>query len=115
MDFMKKETFIEAIGAIEKQIRHDIEVSKSLGKAFPNAHTANLMPDNHFTSNVLMKVLQEVMNDNEVCKYGVSWIEWFCFETDFGNESWRLKAFDENKQPIKMDNAGDLYDFLTHQ
>ena len=112
---MKRETFIEAIEAIANQIRFDIEVSKKLGEAFPNAHTANLLPDNHFVSNALMKVLQEEMNDNELCKYGQSWIEWFCFETDFGNESYRLKAFDENKLPIKMDNAGDLYDFLNNR
>lgn len=112
---MKKETFIEAIEAIEKQIRFDIEVSKKLGEAFPNAHTANLLPDNHFVSNALIKVLQDEMNDNEVCEHGQSWIEWFCYETDFGNESYRLQAFDENKQPIKMDNAGDLYDFLNNR
>ena len=112
---MKRETFIEAIDAIESQIRFDIEVSKKLGEAFPNAHTANLLPDNHFISNALMKVLQDEMNDNQVCKYGQSWIEWFCFETDFGNESYRIQAFDENKQPIKMDNAGDLYDFLNNR
>lgn len=112
---MKRETFIEAIDAIESQIRFDIEVSKKLGEVFPNAHTANLLPDNHFVSNALMKVLQDEMNDNQVCKYGQSWIEWFCFETDFGKESYRLQAFDENKQPIKMDNAGDLYNFLNNR
>ena len=113
--YMKRETFIEAIEAIEKQIGYDINVSKKLGEAFPNAHTANLLPDNHFVSNALLKVLQDEMKDNEVCKYGQSWIEWFCFETDFGNKSYRLQAFDENKQPIKMDNAGDLYDFLNNR
>lgn len=112
---MKRETFIEAIEAIENQIIFDIEVSKALGEAFPNAHTANLLPDNHFVSDALIKVLQEEMNDNEVDEYGQSWIEWFCFETNFGNESYRLKAFDENKQPIKMYNAGDLYDFLNNR
>ena len=112
---MKRETFIESIEAIANQIRFDIEVSKKFGEAFPNAHTDNLLPNNQFVSNALMKVLQEEMNDNELCKYGQSWIEWFCFETDFGNESYRLQAFDENKQPIKMDNAGDLYDFLNNR
>ena len=113
--YMKRQTFIESIEAIAQQIRFDIEVSKKLGEAFPNAHTANLLPDNHFVSNALMRVLQEEMKDNEVCKYGQSWIEWFCFEADFGNESYRLQAFDENKKPIKMDNAGDLYDFLNNR
>ncbi len=106
---MTKKLFVEAIEAIESQIRFDIELSKKLGDVFPNAYTANLLPDNHFVNDALMKVLQEEMNDNK----SHSWIEWFCFETDFGNESWRIEAFDENKNPIKLDNAGDLYDFLV--
>lgn len=110
--YMKKNTFINAINALEIQIRHDIKQSEKLGDAFPNVHTANLLPDNHFISDALMQVLKEAMNDVKSCEFGQSWIEWFCFETDFGNESYRLKAYDENGQHIKMDNAGDLYDFL---
>lgn len=112
---MKKETFIEAIEALEKQIRYDIKVSKKMGEVFPNAFSANLMPDNHFIRNSLLKILQEEMGDTEFCKNDQSWIEWFCFETDFGNESHRLQAFDENKQPIKMNNADDLYNFLNNR
>ena len=111
---MKRELFIEAINAIEKQLKKDIEISKTLGKVFTSAFEANLMPDNQLLSNALIKVLQKEMNDTKR-KYGQSWIEWFCFETDFGNESYRLQAFDENKQLIKMDNAGDLYDFLNNR
>ena len=112
---MKKETFVQAIEAIEKQLRFDIQVSKKLSEVFPNAYAANLLPDNHFVTNVLIKVLQEEMNDTEIDICGQSWIEWFCFETDFGNERERLQAFDKNKQRIKMDNAGDLYDFLDNR
>lgn len=112
---MNKEIFIEAIESIQKQFQLDIEVSKHLGKAFPDAFEANLLPKNHFLQNALIHVLQVEMNDLQLCEYGQSWIEWFCFETDFGNESYRLQAFDENKQPIKMDNAGDLYDFLNNR
>lgn len=106
---MERELFIDAINAIEQQIRYDIEVSKKLGEAFPNAHTANLLPDNHFICNALIKVLQEEMNDNQ------RFIEWFCFETDFGKKSYRLQAFDEFKKLIKINNAGDLYDFLNNR
>lgn len=106
---MERELFIDAINAIEQQIRYDIEFSNKLGEAFPNAHTANLLPDNHFICNALIKVLREVMNDNE------NWIEWFCFETDFGKKSYRLQAFDEFKKLIKLDNAADLYDFLNNR
>lgn len=105
---MERELFIDAINAIEQQIKYDIEVSNKLGEAFPNAHTANLLPDNHFICNALIKVLQDEMNDNQD-----SWIEWFCFETDFGKESYRFQAFDEFKKIIKLNNAGDLYDFLN--
>lgn len=106
---MERELFIDAIKAIEQQISYDIEVSNKLGEAFPNAHTANLLPDNHFICNALIKVLQVEMNDNQ------RFIEWFCFETDFGKESYRLQAFDEFKKLIKIDNAGDLYDFLNNR
>ncbi|MEA2041152.1 MAG: hypothetical protein U9N85_01180 [Bacteroidota bacterium] len=112
---MTKELFIEAVNAIEKQIRYDIEVSKNLGKVFPNAHSANLLPENHYINNVLIKVLQEEMGDTELCEHGQTWIEWFCFETDFGNESWRLNAYDENKQLIKMSNAAELFDYLNNR
>lgn len=106
---MERELFIDAIEAIEQQISYDIEVSNKLGEAFPNAFPANLLPDNHFICNALIKVLQEEMNDK------LRFIEWFCFETDFGKKSYRLQAFDEFKKLIKINNAGDLYDFLNNR
>lgn len=112
---MKKETFINAINAIKDQIKYDIEFSENIGKAFKGAYTANLLPDNHFVSNALIRLLQEEMNDTEVCNYGQSWIEWFCFETNFGEESYRLQAFNNDGSIIKMDNASDLYDFLINR
>ena len=109
---MKKETFIMAIEAIDKQYRHDIEISKILESAFSECYSANLMYKNHLLSNALFQVLQEEMNDLELCNHGQSWIEWFCWEIDFGRESFRLKAYRKDKSIIKMDNAGDLYDYL---
>ena len=48
---MNKEIFIEAIEAIQKQVALDIEVSKHLGKSFPDAFEANLLPKKHFLQN----------------------------------------------------------------
>jgi hypothetical protein len=110
---MKKETFIEAIEAIQKQIKYDIEIGEKLGKAYPNAFSANLIPDNHFLGDSLLKILQEEMNDTEKCEYNQSWIEWFCFETNFGEESYRLTAQYKNGDKIKMSTAAELYDFLN--
>jgi len=112
-NIIKRETFIEAIEAIQKQLEADIETSNNLGKVFINAHTANLLPDNHILSDALIKVLQENMNDTDFDENGGSWITWFCYELNFGEFSHRLKAYDKDKNVIKMDDAGDLYDFLN--
>lgn len=102
---MKRETFIKAIEAIKKQLNHDTKVSEKFGEVFPNAFNADLMPDNHFLLNALIDVLGDEID-------GDGWIEWFCFEADFGVKA---EVLDENKQPVKMTNAGDLYDFLNKQ
>jgi len=104
---MEKETFINAIESIEKQIRYDIEISEKLGEVFPNAFSANLLPNNQIISDSFFKVLREEMNDTD------NWIKWYCFETDFGNESYRLIARNSDGSKIKMTNASELYDFLN--
>ena len=111
---MDKELFIEAIEAIQKQLQQDVEVSNYLGKALPDAFEANLMPKNHFLQNALIHVLQVEMNDLQLCEYGRSWIEYFCWELDFGKENYRMKVTQGGKE-IKLSNAGELYDFLVSQ
>ena len=111
---MKRETFIKAIDAIEKQDKYDTEVGENLGKAFPSAFEANLLPDNHFVSNALFDVLQEEMGDNEPDEYGQSWIKWFCFDKEFGTRN-DIKAYHKDGTEIKLNNAGDLYDFLESE
>ena len=111
---MDKKLFVESIEAIKKQVQLDIEVAKHLGKAFPDAFEANLLPKNHFLQNALIKVLQAEMNDLELCEYGQSWIEYFCFELNFGDENYRLKVYSEGKE-IPMSNASELYDFLNER
>ena len=108
---MNKELFIEAIEAIQKQVQLDIEISKHLGKAFPDAFEANLLPKNHFLQNALLHVLQVEMNDLQLCEHGQSWIEYFIWELNFGEENYRLKAT-ENGNNIPMSNASELYDYL---
>ena len=111
---MKKELFIEAIEAIQKQVQFDIEVSKHLGKAFPDAFEANLLPKNHFLQNALIHVLQVEMNDLQLCEHGQSWIEYFLWELNFGEENYRKKVT-KNGQEVPMSNAAELYDFLNNR
>lgn len=109
---MKKELFIEAIEAIHKQIKLDIEISNHLGKAFPDCFESNLLPKNHFLQNALIHVLQVELNDIELCEFGQSWIEYFLWELNFGEENYRLKV-KQNGREIPMSNPSELYDFLT--
>ena len=111
---MNKELFIEAIEAIQKQVKLDIEVSKHLGKAFPDAFEANLLPKNHFLQNALLHVLQVEMNDLQLYELGQSWIEYFLWELNFGEENYRLKVTDNGKN-IPMSNASELYDYLINR
>jgi hypothetical protein len=106
---MNKELFIEAIDAIQKQIEFDIEVSGHLGKVFPDAYEANLLPRNHFLQDALIHVLQVEMNDH----HSQSWIEYFLWELNFGQENYRLKVTQNDKE-IKMSTAAELYDFLNN-
>jgi hypothetical protein len=110
---MNKELFIEAIESIQKQVQLDIEVSKHLGKAFPDAFEANLLPKNHFLQNALLHVLRVEMNDLQSRQHGQSWIEYFLWELNFGQENYRLKVTQNGKE-IKMSNAAELYDFLKN-
>ena len=111
---MDKQLFIEAIDAIQQQCEFDIEVSKNLGKAFPDAFKANLMPKNHYLQNALLKILQTEMNDLGNVECGASWIEYFCWELNFGQENYRLKVYTHGKE-VPMSNAAELYDFLNNR
>ena len=105
---MEKQTFIDCINALEKQTKQDIANSELLAKVFKDSHSANLLPDNHYLTNILLRILQEEFKD----KSEHSWIEYYCYELDFGAENWRLKAYDENKKEIPLSNPEQLYNLL---
>jgi len=109
---MEKKLFIESIESLKKQYEYDIEVSKKLSEVFPNAFDANLLYDNHFINNALMKVLQVENNDLELCEHGQSWIEYFCFELDFGAKYKAGMVKDKGKD-IDFSDAGKLWDYLN--
>jgi len=111
---MERKLFIESIKALENQYKNDIEVSKNLAKAFPNAFDANLLPDNHFVNNAIMKVLQVENNDTELCEHGQSWIEYFCFELDFGRK-YKKGMIKDNSKNIDFSDAGKLWDYLNNR
>jgi hypothetical protein len=110
---MKKDLFIKSIEAIRLQMELDERVSSDLGKAFPNAFNTNLLPDNHFLHNGIIQILQEQMNDHETLNNGMTWVEYFCFQLEFGKKNNEVKVYDTDNTEIRMSTPGELYDFLV--
>jgi len=108
---LKKQTFVEAINAIDKLHKKNMDFAEKISKCFPNSRSTDFLSDNDFVTNALITILQELFND----KNAHSWIEYFLWELDFGRENWRLKATDENKKEIPLSNAGQLFDFLNNR
>jgi len=111
---MTRELFIETIEALKNQYEYDIEVSKNLAKAFPNAFDANLLPENHLLNNALIKILQVENNDLELCEHGQSWVEYFCFELYFGEKYKKGMITDKGKN-IDFSNSGKVWDYLNNR
>ena len=111
---MTKELFTKSILAIQCQNKHDIVVAEKLGEVFPNAFKANLLPDNHWLQNSLIENLQIAMNDEFDTEYKQSWIEYFCWELNFGEDNYRLKVYDKNKKEIPMSTPDELWEFLQN-
>ena len=107
MKNLKKQTFVEAINAIEKQQKENIIFAENMAKCFPNTNSSDFMGDTDFVTTALITVLKELYDIRN------NWIEYFCWELDFGRENWRLKAYDENKKEIPFSTAEELFEFLS--
>lgn len=110
---MNKQLFVDSIESIKNQVELDTKTANFLSRAFPNAFEANFLPQNHFLQNALVQVLQHQMNDLELSFDGNSWIEYFLWDLNFGEENYRLKAYDKDKQEIKLSSPGELWEFLN--
>lgn len=110
---MKKELFVESVEAIDKQLQHDVAMSEKLAEVFPNTFAPNLMPQNHWLQNALIEVLCVTMCDIDKGLDGHSWIEYFCWELDFGRRNNELKVTGADGYEIPMSNAGELWEYLN--
>ena len=54
------------------------------------------------------------MNDEFDTKYNQSWIEYFCWDLNFGEENYRLKVYDKNQKEIPMSTPDELWEFLQN-
>jgi len=110
---MEKKIFIEAIEALEKQMNYDKNVSINLGDAFPNAHEANLLPNNSILSNMLIRILQNEMNDSTDFEQSV--ICFYCYKLDFGFDYTKNCFRDKHNNFIDISNTDKLWDYLNNE
>lgn len=104
---MEKKLFVYSILAIKEQFEHDRKVAQKLSEAFPNAFSANLLPDNHYLQDALIENLVSAMDDQD------SFIEYFCWDLYFGSENYRLKVYDKNKKEIPLSTPEELWELLS--
>lgn len=77
---MERETMIKALELIKEQMEVDRKFSKNMGKAFPDAFEANLLPNN---TPLLEAVLTLLSNGDPMGREDISW---FIYEADFGEK-----------------------------
>ncbi len=106
---MKKQVFIAAITALQKQEELDIKNAQLLQQVFPDADAA-LYP-NHFLTNTIVEMLHEAMGDTFRDKYGMTWTEYFCFELNYG-KNYKPGMVKDKGENIDLSTPAKLYDFL---
>lgn len=99
---MNKKLFIESLNNLEKQYNVDVEFSKTMGKAFPNAFEANLLPNNHLLVDTVIKLLGDGLDDH------IDWIGYYCFELDFG-KNFEIGMISDD---VDISTPEKLWDFL---
>ena len=92
--------FIKSMEAIKKQMDYDVKFSHNMGKAFPNAFEANLLPNNEFLLSQMISLLEELTGDNS------DLISYYIWELNFGTDDSAKDYFDDV-------SFGGLYDVLS--
>lgn len=103
---MNKELFVESIEALRLQYEHDAKCTELLSKVFESTHMNGY--DNHYANNQLLKILCVGMKDSTPH----SWIEYFCFEINFGKEYYEGIATEKDGTHIDISTSEKLYDYL---
>ena len=104
---MNRELFIETITAIKNQYIHDVKCAEKISECY-DVFTAEAFYKNHWLQNALVKLLQVEFKDD----HSHSWIEYYCWELNFGLKNNEFKATRKDGSNIPLSNASDLYDCL---
>lgn len=104
IDNISKEKFIEIINAAKNQFCFQDELNDLLGKY--NCDGCIYMPT---LLEETVFLLEHIFKD----KY--HWIDYYCYELDFGKEWEEGMITGSDGKDIKLETAEDLYDFITKE
>lgn len=105
---IKKDLFVQTIDFI----RDRNDAMDKLNKAFTDEFEDSVFYPYFKYQAQLLKVLAASFDyDDEII---ADWIEYFCFEIDFGRKYGPTDdyAWEKDGTPIKLGNAEELYDYL---
>ncbi len=103
------ELFNEAINTLEEQYAKDRLFGQTLNICFPENYAENLMPNNSLLTNMLLKMLQHLTND--YTETNLSWIEYYCFELNFGAK-YKPGSVTDYDINVDLSTPTALYNFL---
>jgi len=103
-----KEYFVKIIDQLEKQNLYDISYCRKLGEIL---HPHIEPYDNQLIIGSLIKIIQQAFNDDHID----SWIEYFCWELEFGKRYEDGFATNQDGSKIDLSDSGKLYDFLVEK
>lgn len=104
IDNISKEKFIEIINAAKNQFSFEDDLNNLLGKYNCDGYVC--MPT----------LLEQVVFLLEcIFKDKYHWIDYYCYELEFGKKWKKGMITDSDGKDVKLETAEDLYDFITKE
>lgn len=98
------EKFVSLLKSVEDQLELDMAYRDKLGEVL---HPHIELYNNSLLFKAIIELLEEAFDDVG------GWIDYFCWELDFGRGYYLGCATREDKSNIDLSSAESLYDFLT--
>jgi len=102
-----KKQFVAAINALKKQYEQDEECQKAFKVILPSDFISTY--PNHHLTNGFVELLANVFNDEG------NWIDYFCYDLNFGKDYKKGCATHKNGKEINLSTSEKLYDFLVKE
>lgn len=101
-----KEEFIDIISLLRKQFEKDMEFGRFMETYLDGRFVPQI---SDYATTAAMKALALAFGDRVTDKYGMTWIDWFSYECDWGDKPMTATL---DKVEYVIDSPEKFYDFL---